>query len=283
MTFFDSRNILKIPRTVGLLADCWNEAEKNLQAEIRANAPDLDEECITRFFHVKLAQELRIASERRSFEEEFLADLKAAFSELGYIPELTKISRGLIADVTLHGLTTETKTGGDFGFVVARPQIEYCSKKFLVTDYRRGMLCQAKLRRANDKWGELTDNQKSVLTKRLQYLALLLYSYGDKDRRLLNQFRWQLCQNANSIQTVADWLRLGGFPSTISSGNVITQIGNGMIGTDNDERLDELVVPPGNVSLIINIRWPDDDHPGEEICVLSNRHETEKTIISITC
>lgn len=118
-----SRDILKIPNTLNVIVSCWQNAEQKLQNEIKENYPGLNEECITRLFHGLFAKELRKASDDRLIEESFLTDMSNAFPGCDY--SLLNGFRGLIADVTLHERETEKFTGGDFGFLIARPKI-YC-------------------------------------------------------------------------------------------------------------------------------------------------------------
>jgi hypothetical protein len=189
------------------------------------------------------------------------------------------LAHGLIADVTLHRRATEKVTGGDIGFMILRPQIEDQDKKLKIDDYRRGILCQAKLKRSSGKWGSFTQKQKKVLPERLPYLGLLLYK--DEERRQLSQFQWQLCDSASSIDEVSKWLRRASFPSLITSDFLIQGVGNGQIGTDNDQVLDEIVSPVGNQALIIRIYWPTDSHPGSEVYVRLRHHQQQKIEICV--
>jgi hypothetical protein len=276
MSDLDFRNILEIPTTLRVVSDCWQNAEQSLQADIREDYPGVNEEFITQMFHGKLAKALRAASSNHLIERAFLTDLGNTFCDLRDDFELSRIAQGLIANVTLHKRDTEIVTGGDIGFIIIRPQIEDAGYALRVSDYRRGILCQAKIKRADGKWGNFSRTQNKVLPERLQYFALLLYSYEDEERRMLKQFQWQLCDSASSIKEVAKWLRRESFPSLISSEAVIVGVGDGLIGTDDDELLDEIVAPIGNPALVITIGWPDDDHPGSQIFVYSRQHHEEQ-------
>jgi hypothetical protein len=97
-------------------------------------------------FHGKLARALRTASEEHRIEQAFLVDLQKAFPDLCHGSELRRLARGLIADVTLHKRDTERVTGGDIGFMIIRPQISNHGHILQVGNYRRGLLCQAKIR-----------------------------------------------------------------------------------------------------------------------------------------
>lgn len=227
-------------------------------------------------FHGKLAKALRTASQEHHIERAFLTDLRKAFPDLGHGSELRSLARGLIADVTLHRRETERVTGGDIGFMIIRPQVNDRGKTLNVEDYRRGLLCQAKLKRSNGKWGSFTRRQKKVLPERMRYLGLLLYSYDDEERRQLKQFQWQLCNSAPSIKDVTQWFRRDNFPSLTSSNTIIKGVGDGQIGTDNDTILNEIVAPTGNPALTIKIGWPNGGPPNSEVRVFSRLHQGQK-------
>jgi hypothetical protein len=275
MRYFSSRNILNISNTLRVVADCWSSAEESLRTDIKKDYPGVNEEFITQMFHGKLARSLREASEAHRIERAFLVDLQKAFPGLGYGSGLRSVAHGLIADVTLHRRDTERVTGGDIGFMIVRPQISDHVHDHVHTlqvgYYRRGLLCQAKIKRANGIWGSFTRQQKKVLLERLPYLALLLYSYEDEERRILRQFQWQLCNSASSINDVSQWLRRKNFPSLVGSNVIIKSVGNGQTGTDDDTTLDEIVAPTGNPALVIMINWPKDDYPGSQVRVYSRR------------
>lgn len=276
MHYLGSRNILKIPSTLKVISDCWNVAEESLRDDIREDYPGVNEEFITQMFHGKLAKALRMASKESRIAQAFLTDLKKAFPDLGHGSELSRLARGLIADVTLHRRETERVTGGDIGFMIIRPRVDEHNNTFRVGDYRRGLLCQAKLKRSTGKWGNFTQRQKKVLPERLQHLGLLLYSYEDEERRRLRQFQWQLCNSVSSISDVVQWLKRDNFPSFTTSSTIIGGVGNGQIGTDNEKVLDEIVSPAGNPALVIRIGWPRGGHPGSEVRVYSRHHQKQR-------
>ncbi|RJR21258.1 MAG: hypothetical protein C4581_02160 [Nitrospiraceae bacterium] len=273
-----SSDILKIPNTLEVIVTCWERAEQRLQYEIDENYPGLNEECITRIFHGLLAKELRKASDEFLIEKEFLRDLKNAFPDADF-SQLSGFSSGLIANVTLHERETERITGGDIGLMIVRPKI-YCN----ITpkydgNYRRGLLCQAKLKDSKGKWGRFSSKQKNVLPERLEYFGLLLYSYKDEERHKLNNFLWQICNSASSFKEVENWSKRDNFPSPVDSGWVIRKVGEEEIGTHDDEILDEIIAPLGNPALIITIDWPNDKRPSTEIYVSSKCEHKIKNII----
>ena len=159
------RSVLRIPKTLDLLCKCWAQAEAALQSYIKVNSPDIDEEIITHFFYARLSESLRVSSEHKAIETAFLSDLRA--SSIGHVrdDDLQRIARGLVADVLIHRRNTERLTGGDFGLMIVRPHIEPGYRSLKISDYRRGVLTQAKLKHADGRWGTFTPNQERVLPK----------------------------------------------------------------------------------------------------------------------
>ena len=280
--FFVCNEILEIPRTLMCIIECWKIAEKSLQIDIYNCYPDADEEFITRFFHGKFAAALMVASEAGFIRKAFLMDLNKAFPY--HQNEMKQIADGLIAEVTLHKRATERITGGDIGLMIIRPKVEKHSCSFKVSDYKRGLLCQAKLKRASGKWGSFTKNQINILPERIQYLALLLYDYEDAKRSKLKPFSWQKCQSA-TMPEVQNWLKYDSFPELENSDSIITNLGYGNIGTDDENIIDELISTAGNPSLVIRITWPEGRKPGgpgSEIRIRSKRTQpAERTVINI--
>lgn len=272
MSYIPSR-ILSIPKTLCIISECWNKAEENLRNDIRNYNPDIDEEGITLFFHSQMSKALKLKSEENAIATAFLDDLKQQLSFLRYRTAILKEYDGLVADITLHNRSTEGGTGGDFGLVIIRPQLELYhseSKTSLkpLRDYQRGILCQAKLKQRNGKWHTpiFGKNQERFLPERLKYLSLLLYSYKDNKRHLLQPFRWQRCDIPSlSFEQIKEWFKKDRFPSLQTSDNILEQLGKGEIGTGDENDLRKFISPPQNRSLIIRIYWPDDKHPGSQV------------------
>jgi hypothetical protein len=273
-----SRKLLEIPNTTNLLIQAWRAAEESLLHDISLFHPDADEEFITQLFHGKYGAILSFASQQKYIENAFLADLRSAFPTLG--APLNKIASGLVAEITIHKRSTEKITGGDIGFLVSRPQISHGDEALLISDYRRGLLCQAKLKNSAGKWGTFTKRQKQVLPERLPYLGLLLYSYADASRRTLNLFNWQVCNDSN-IDEVSAWLKNGDFPSMINSDKIISGLSFGKIGTDNDDIINSAITPTKNSSIVIRINWPDDQHPGSSVRIYSKQENQVKQKVSV--
>jgi len=274
-------SIMKIPHTLNIISLCWQQAEENLQEKIQKYYPRKGEEFITEQFHGMFAEILDLASQDKKIERAFSRDLRKAFPDV-HSYDIDKISRGLIAQAILHKRKTEETTGADIGLAINRPAIENHGNIFKINSYRRGLLCQAKLRKVNKKWNTFTETQEKVLADRLDYLGLLLYKYVDKERRELKPFQWQLCQGASNIVEVTNWLKAGEFPSTLESEKIIKALGEGRIGTSDKKILDEFITPEKNTSLEIIIKWDDDaKKPGSEIRTYTtgeNKHENEQSV-----
>ena len=96
--------------------------------------------------------------------------------------------------------------------------------------YQRGILCQAKLKRANGRWNTFGKKQNSILPERLKYLALLLYRYEDAERHFLQPFKWQRCDVPSLFfDQIKEWFKKDSFPSLEKSDSIIKELGNGDI------------------------------------------------------
>ncbi|HEU5379365.1 MAG TPA: hypothetical protein VFV38_28415 [Ktedonobacteraceae bacterium] len=248
--------ILRIPKTLQILSLCWEQAEKAVQKIIMNDLPGTDEETITLLFYVKFAEQLREVSSKKIFAKAFLIDLVNNFPDLAHM-DLGKIAEGLVADVTLHKRATEKITGGDLGLMIVRPQVTHSSHVLKIGDYRRGILCQAKLKGKTGRWGKFTQRQRLVLPERMSYLSLLLYSYTDAQRHNLRDFQWYMCSPVETFEQLEAYVNGDTFPRLYDSKTIINAIGSGNIGTDDDDILDQFVSPKKNSTLIINISWPD--------------------------
>lgn len=266
--------LLQIPQTIDVICACWESAEKDLRSKIESQFPDAPEEFITQEFHGLLKQALEDAGRERRIEQAFLSDLGDAFPYPEYGDALWRVASGLVAEVVLHHRGTETRTGGDFGLVIDRPQITSDGTMLHNTPSQHGLLCQAKLRDRHGKWRNLKLAQRRHLPKALQYFGLILYEYTDKERYRLRPFRWQLGRSAKRIDDVVQWLQRGKFPSPRRSTNIITRLGNGRIGTDDERLIREIVAPPSNTTLHINITWEDGVGPGSTIMIYTRAIDT---------
>jgi hypothetical protein len=263
---------MKTRALVELMAESWARAEQALISTVRAKYSDRDEEMITDLFHAELEEECKRISAFGAVEAAFKTDLRRALPHLEN-SDVAKISRGLVATVRFHPRNVERRTGGDYGLVFVRPDVHYSrfspATLDINEDYRRGLLCQAKIFRRDSSWGRLLPKQQRVLEQRLQYLSLVLYRYTDQDgpRRELGPFQWQLTHDAISVQDIVGWLRSDNFPRLRSSRDVITKLADGRIGTDNNQLISEFIAPTVRPSLEIRIQWGDRPSPGRTLQV----------------
>jgi hypothetical protein len=269
------QNILPIPITLAVVTECWEKAEAALRRSIKQKHQDSDEEFITRLFLDEFRYVLRRASDAKRISQAFLKDLQKNWPGLAGQHQWAVISENLVADVSLHRRSVEKVTGGDFGLTVTRPQVSlhplpnliFSSHESLpvahqieMSEYQRGLLCQAKLKHKDGKWNELTDKQKILFPERADYYGLLLYQYSDEERRKLGSFSWQLCRH-ETVETVTHWLKSGEFPSISSSADIIAQLGNAAVGTDDHETLEKIIRPTGKPHIVITVSWPDGKRP----------------------
>jgi len=176
-----------------------------------------------------------------------------------------KIARDLIATVSFHDRNVEAKTGGDLGIVLVRPDVRLIWPKLDSNhDYKRGLLCQAKMFQRNSRWGRLSQKQKQVLPDKLSYFALLLYRYDDQhgERRELAPFAWQLARDA-TVEQISHWLASDCFPELHDSQQILGALLRDQIGTDDKKLIENDIAPPLlRRSLVITIQWKDGRPPG---------------------
>ncbi len=282
---------LSIPDTLRIVDECWKAAETDLRASIETKHHDLDEEVITKLFYGEFRFALNRASEEQRISSAFLRDLKRAFPNFSTSSCLKIIAENLVADVSLQSRKREGITGGDFGFTITRPQVSVTGPspyhitpsvadnrvKVLTSKHQFGLLAQAKLKGRTGKWGRFKPNQVKVLPAHMEYLALLLYQYNDKERKKLSTFNWQICCNA-TIESAKEWLKLGKFPSLIKSSTLINQLGTGKIGTDDSETLDKVIRPTGKPHFSIMVSWPRGKKPPSEMEIESWLIKRTKTL-----
>ncbi len=277
---------MPIPSLEQVIVTCWTDAERILQADVERKHFDLDEEALTTYFRGELRERVSKASNEGRIGDAFRYDLTKAFPSADS-SKLHKIAVGLIATVSFHDRAKEAQTGGDLGLVIVRPTVEKDRWGWndnaitIEQDYKRGLLCQAKVFRRTLKWGGLTRDQKKVLPERLGYFALLLYSYADPERRILQSFRWQLTENA-TLADVQSWLSKDNFPDCQRSEQILRSLIANRIGTDDKSIIDEVIAPESRASLEIRIHWPDGEGPppGQiRICTQSENRVQQKVVL----
>jgi len=251
----------------------------NAEEAVCNNLPsDSDEDQITNLFRGELEKELEKASNSGGVEAAFVRDLQAGFPDFDVHEMRTKVARGLVASVAFHPKHVEGKTGGDLGIEFVRPDVQKSfgrSEVGVRGDYRRGLLCQAKLLGRDSSWGTLTKAQKNNLPDKLKYSGLLLYKYLDEARRKLHPFEWQLT-SGTSIDDVLQWLRSGVFPALKKSREVLDALVNGRIGTDVPDVIERDITPPlKRTSLTIRVHWKGDSPPPANV-YLRKKVQTHK-------
>lgn len=267
--------MITLNNTIELVKACWLQAEKVLEEEIYNNYPNSDEEFITRYFHGKLSQQFKIANDKKMFEATLYDDIftNSSLIDSYKLQDFTKdfvaIPELLLNQITLHNKSTEKISGADLGIVLSRPAIFYDSGNIYISNTQKtGILCQAKLKRKNQKWGKLTNNQKNIFSKyskeEMKYLSLLLYSFSDNERRIINPFSWQPCVD-NSFTEIEQWINNGNFPTLKNTKNFLGLLQENKIGTNDQKIIDEQICKLSNVTLCINLTWKDGDKPSGTI------------------
>jgi hypothetical protein len=114
----------------------------------------------------------------------------------------------------------------------------------------------------------LNPRQRQTLEERLGYFALLLYRYTDQhgERRELAPFAWQLGRCA-TVEQISAWLATDYFPELQYSRQVLGGLLRDQIGTDDKELIGKYIAPPLRPSLVIRVRWKEDDDPGGTVRV----------------
>jgi hypothetical protein len=271
--YLTSMKGMQIPALGKLITDSWTNAEEALREIVKNKFPDRNEDIITELFHAELEHEFNRVSENGDVAKAFLSDLKGTFRwDWDKHTLFSSIAQGLIATVSFHSPRVEGQTGGDLGIVVIRPDVKrvhfYDRELTVDRDYKRGLLCQAKIFGRNSRWGKLGRNQEKILPAKLSYFGLLLYRYSDQDgeRRSLEPFAWQLAHKA-TVKQIKGWLASGLFEELRDSEQVLQDLIHDRIGTDNKALIDNDIAPRLRRSLVIEIRWKDGEGPGKTISV----------------
>jgi hypothetical protein len=86
------------------------------------------------------------------------------------------------------------------------------------------------------------------------------------ERRSLAPFAWQLGHNA-TIHKIQEWLYSNGFEQLRDSRQVLGDLINDRIGTDDNTLIDKYIAPRLRPALVIKIQWKDGTGPGKTIRV----------------
>jgi hypothetical protein len=254
-------NIIPIPETLSVIADCWAEAENALRTAIDAKYFDLDEEVITVLFSRELEYSFNGLNNTAKLESAIQDDLREALGlrtlDRDLQLDIDEWTNGIIAEVEWHTKQREGKTGGDFGLVINHPEILMDQDQDEITQEsgRQGLLCQAKRFRNNSR-PRFTRCQKNILPDRLQYLSLVIYRYVDDKGRQLEPFQWHPC-NCSSLEEIRTWMSQDRFPEPKDSSEIIKALGSGQLGTSDPGELEHIVNSTATPVLQVCIKWKD--------------------------
>jgi hypothetical protein len=265
---------MHIKETMTVVCNAIRAAEQGLIDHIGIYYHNADEELITKILYGHIQHNLREASKNRLIEKAFVRDLQKATGNQQYVNsrlanKINKTAAGLVADIVLHNKRTEGTTGGDFGLVIFHPMLKLVGNTLLVEKGQcSGSLCQAKLKNMAGKWNEFTDNQRIALTRNQEFSSLVLYSYSDVFRTILNPLCWTLCRN-DSIHNLEEKLRndaMNGI-ELLDTTMILNMLSKKEIGTTDKKTIETIIAPGKRFSLELRIHWPGDDHPKEPVQV----------------
>ena len=191
--------------------------------------------------------------------------------------DISKSADGLIADIVLHNKEQEGKTGGDFGLIVLRPQIQIRQNSIVIKKgVSSGLLCQAKLKNADGKWGPLQPSQERALSQYKDFYSFVLYSYKNESRNLLNPIHWKVCRDSVKSEIIKSF-KTDDFDKLESVSNILMSLGQSKIGTRDDEIIKEIISPGKNQVLEIKIFKPKDRDPKKEVKIRVVNNQLTKT------
>jgi hypothetical protein len=263
------REEVKASHLIEVICDCWQAAERNVQSFVKTEARGVGEEFITQYFFIRLRTSVTEASESGKIEQAFRQDIEDEIRMASTKFDVASFVSGIRATITMHPRHIESQSGGDFGLVLVIPnRITDSGPSIQFRSQHRGLLCQAKLgklqKNAKTVWGGFSPNQKSILSGRLDYLALLLYKYSDLERRHLDDFVWQLCAGY-PFGRVSEWPSKGSFPSLKSSSEIIKLLAEGSAGISDERVIQDYIEPAVDYYYRIDIGWPDDPYNGMRV------------------
>jgi hypothetical protein len=281
--------IINIDETLKAVCGAIGHAETSLREQIKLYYHDANEEFITFAFYSHIKDKLREASQSKRIEKAFLSDLKTTLrrqrlsglsGEWSLERQLNKEAAGLVADMVLHNKRQEGNTGGDFGLIIIHPEI-IIGNDFLEIKKgsSSGLLCQAKLKGKDGKWGNL-NRQREVLADRLDYSSLVLYSYLDVGRSDFNSVAWKMCKG-NSMLDIEESLKKNAPGKTLNTTGVITHLGKREIGTTDQTQIDKYISPSARQYLELRIYWPEDDDPKEPVRIRVRHKQTEQNKVQV--
>lgn len=243
---------MQIPHTLNLICDTWERAEEELisNSEYWLSSGEAD---ITNALTTELTKQFQHRSQDGAFAMAFEQDLLRTYPTLHWNQAAKSISQGLIASITQHTQHTEGITGGDFGLLINRPNIHFTKGRGpRIDDNVRGILCQAKKKQSNGKWGKFTKKQEQILPGQMSYLALALYHYTGR----LYPVRWLLASGLAFVD-LKNMLRDDEFPDALNSSQLLEMLGRGQCGTPDRRIIAEVIAPDRNPTIEIRVEWPD--------------------------
>jgi hypothetical protein len=258
-------SLTALPRTLELLIRCWMNAETEVRRLVTEKYTVHDEVFINRMFYGELCACLHAANERKEFSQAVLADLQHSTSTSDLRDAARRVTAGIVARVSYHEPHVEAVTGGDMGFTVVRPSFAVSAnrKDFSSWLCEQGLLCQAKRQKPDGSWGTLTTKQKKILPGQFDYLALLLYGYSDSSRVALADFAWKSCAGRDLV-SIDSWLKASGLDDIMRSPEVIDRLGNGRLGTNNEDVIRDVICAGDTAQLKVEVTWPDGPPPPDD-------------------
>jgi hypothetical protein len=263
-------HIVHIPNTLVIVSDAIQKAERGLKKHVKAYYHNANEEFITGLFYGQIKYQLRKASTSKKIGEAFIEDLREAagtilHNRFSFDQEILTFAEGLIADIILHNKKQEGKTGGDFGLIISRPQLNiYHDSIVLKKGISSGLLCQAKLKDTYGGWGTLRPSQEKALSIYNDFFSLVLYSYKNENRDILNTIYWKVCKGIDRSKIINS-LKKGNFDELKHVNEIITSLGQEKIGTTDENFINEIISLGKQTALEIKVFNPKDKDPGKDI------------------
>jgi hypothetical protein len=255
---------------VEVVAQCFATAELEVRDIVASTRPNANEEAITNDLELQLAKSLRVASANREIESAFVEDLRNAYPMVDS-DQFQETASGLVAQVSWQERSTEARTGGDFGIVLARPVVNFGDTSFSIAPgHRRGILVQAKKGHVDGRWGRLKQNQEGLFPSFRPHGVLLLYPFANT--HALMEFKWLPCRR-RQLSTIKTWLKKGTFPPGLDSAELINELGRGQLGTSDQDVITDRIAPGSERTLVIRIDWSIHRPPRSEVAVIANTVE----------
>ncbi len=227
---------------------------------------------ITKLIFGALRVEFGRENRHRRFEGRFRADLAKRYPRLDG-ECVSDISNGLIAKAVYHPKHVEQKTGGDFGLMLARPEVKDTGRSLIIDMHSQGLMIQAKRQRPSGRLGSFTKSQLQHLPSCKDYTAFVLYMC-EHDRARLAPFAWLRAHGTELKEIKLGFSKLTKFfPRSLaeitaksrlaveSSSDIIQALAEGTCGTSNPSILAAHVCPDVVPNITIEITWPDRKPP----------------------